>query len=88
MNGNTLVRMRTLFGTMDRNEVVDDRHIAIHDIPEELTWQAHHCHLNGDIRVIKLTIEPEVEQPPTVDVDEEPEDYPVYGVPDLSPFYD
>jgi hypothetical protein len=88
MNGNTLVRMRTLFGTMDSNEVIDDRHIAIQDIPEELTWQAHHCHLDGDIRVIKLTLETAVEQPPSVDQQDEPEEYPVYGVPDLSPFYD
>jgi hypothetical protein len=80
--------MRTLFGTSNSNEVVDDRHIALHDIPQELTWQAHHCHLSGDIKVIKLTIAPEVEQPLEGNANEEPEVYPVYGVPDLSRFYD
>ncbi len=87
MNGNTLIRMRTLFGTSDSNQEVDDRHIAVHDIPAELTWQANHCQLNGDIKVIKLTIAPEVEQPPESE-DGDSEDYPVYGVPDLSRFYD
>jgi hypothetical protein len=73
---------------MDTNEVVGDRHVAIHDIPQELTWQAHRCHLNGNIRVIKLTIEPEVEQPAETDDPAEDEPRPFYGVPDLSPFYD
>jgi len=51
-------------------------------------WQAHRCHLNGNIQVVKLTINPEVEQPPETREDGEPEFYPVYGVPDLSSFYD
>ncbi len=86
MNQNTLIRMRTIFGTNDRNEEVCERHIALHDIPSEITWQAHRCHLDGDIKVVKLTIAPEVEQPPQEE--EEPEFFPVYGVPDLSRFYD
>jgi len=88
MNGNTLVRMRTLIGTMDSNEVVADRHVAIHDIPQELTWQANRHRFNGHIRVIKLTLEPEVEQPAEAADDEEPEARPFYGVPDLSRFFD
>jgi hypothetical protein len=88
MNGNTLIRIRTIFGTRDANEEIQDRHIAVQDIPSELTWQAHHCHLNGDIKVIKLTIAPEVEQPLEEGDAEEPAFYPVYGVPDLSRFYD
>ena len=86
MNENTLIRMWTLFGTTDGNEEICDRHIAVHDIPTELAWQSQRCHLNGNLKVVKLTIEPEVEQPrPEPD---EPEFYPVYGVPDLSRFYD
>ena len=43
--------------------------------------------LSSEIKVIKMTIAPEVEQPLHDESgDEEP--YPVYGVPDLSPFYD
>ena len=86
MNGHKLVRMRTLFGTDEGNEELGERHVALKDIPAELTWQAHRCHLNGDIKVVKLTIAPEVEQPP--EEPEEPEFYPIYGVPDLSEFYD
>jgi len=88
MNANTLVRMRTIFGTTAANEEVDDRHIALRDIPSELVWQAKRCHLNGNIKVVKLTIAPEVEQSPETREDEEPECFPVYGVPDLSRFYD
>lgn len=88
MNANTLVRMWTLFGTTEGNEEVNDRHIALHDIPGELMWQANRCHLNGNIKVVKLTITPEVEQPPEAKEDREPEIFPVYGVPDLSRFYD
>ncbi len=88
MNQHTLVRMWTLFGTDSGNEVVDDRHIALADIPTELTWQASRCHLNGNIKVVKLTISPEVEQPPEPKDDDEPEFFPVYGMPDLSRFYD
>jgi hypothetical protein len=88
MNGNTLIRMRTIFGTNDSNQEFDDRHIALHDIPAELTWQAHHCHLDNEIKVIKLTIAPEVEQPQETADGEWPDGYPVYGVPDLSRFYD
>jgi hypothetical protein len=86
MTENTHVRMWTLFGTNDGNEEICDRHVTLHDIPGELTRQANHCHLNGNIRFIKLMINPEVEQPPAEP--EEPEVYPVYGVPDLSRFYD
>jgi len=50
--------------------------------------QAHRCHLNGNSKVVKLTINPEVEQPPEANEDREPEAFPVYGVPDLSKFYD
>lgn len=88
MNANTLVRMRTIFGTDEGNEEVDDRHITLQDIPGELMWQARRHHLNGNIKVVKLTIAPEVEQPPETREDEEPECFPVYGVPDLSRFYD
>jgi len=88
MNQNTHVRMWTIFGTSEGNEEVIDRHIAIQDIPTELMWQAHRCHLNGNIKVVKLTINPEVEQPPESRDDKEPEFFPVYGVPDLSRFYD
>jgi hypothetical protein len=80
--------MRTIFGTNDNNQETGDRHIALHDIPAELTWQAERYHLNGDIKVIKLTIAPEVEQPPEEPDEEFPDGYPVYGVPDLSRFYD
>ena len=86
MNGHTLVRMRTLFGTDEGNEELGERHVALQDIPAELAWQAHRCHCSGNIKVITLTIAPEVEQPP-----EEPEErefYPIYAVPDLSEFYD
>ncbi|WP_165219237.1 hypothetical protein [Aquisphaera insulae] len=86
MTENTHVRMWTLFGTYSGNEEINDRHITIHDIPGELARQARHCHLDGDIRFIKLMINPEVEQPP--EELEEPEFFPVYGVPDLSRFYD
>ena len=41
-----------------------------------------------EIKVIKMTIAPEVEQPPEDASDDDDETYPVYGVPDLSPFYD
>jgi hypothetical protein len=88
MNGNTLICVRTIFGTADGNREILDRHIAINDIPGELTRQAHRCGLNGDIKVIKLTIAPEVEQPPEDGPDGDPEAYPVYGMPDLSRFYD
>ncbi len=88
MNANTLVRMWTIFGTNEGNEEVNDRHIALQDIPGELMWQANRCHLNGNIKVVKLTINPEVEQPPEANEDREPEAFPVYGVPDLSKFYD
>ncbi|MBV8487714.1 MAG: hypothetical protein JO161_05500 [Planctomycetaceae bacterium] len=91
MNDHTLVRMRTVFGTDEGNEELGERHVALKDIPAELTWQAHRCRLNGNIKVVKLTIVPEVEQPlveqPPVEP-EEPEFYPMYGAPDLSPFYD
>ncbi len=86
MNENTLIRMRTIFGTNDRNEEVCERHIALHEIPSELTWQAQRRHLDGDIKIVKLTIAPEVEQP--TPEDDEPEFFPIYGVPDLSRFYD
>ena len=56
MNENTLIRMWTIFGTDDGNEEICDRHIAVHDIPAELAWQSHRCHLNGNIKVVKLTI--------------------------------
>ncbi len=88
MNGTTLIRMRTIFGTNESNQEIDDRHIALHDIPAELTWQAHRCHLDSDIKVIKLTIAPEIEQPQEDAEGEWPDGYPVYGVPDLSRFYD
>jgi hypothetical protein len=88
MNQNTLIRMWTVFGTNDGNEEVCDRHIAVGDIPTELTWQAQRCHLDGDIKVVKLTIAPEVEQPPPGNEEDDPEFYPVYGVPDLSRFYE
>ena len=91
MNDHTLVRMRAVFGTDEGNEELGERHVALKDIPAELTWQAHRCRLNGNIKVVKLTIVPEVEQPlveqPPVEP-EEPESYPMYGAPDLSPFYD
>ena len=35
-----------------------------------------------------MTIAPEVEQPPEDDPDGDVEEYPVYGVPDFSPFYE
>jgi hypothetical protein len=88
MNANTLVRMRTIFGTTEGNEEVNDRHIALQDIPSELMWQANRYHLNGNIKVVKLTIAPEVEQPPETRDDQEPGLFPVYGVPDVSKFYD
>ena len=88
MNGNTLICVRTIFGTLDGNREIRDRHIALSDIPGELTRQAHRCGLNGDIKVIKMTIAPEVEQPPEDPPDGDVEEYPVYGVPDLSPFYE
>jgi hypothetical protein len=88
MNNNTFIRMSTIFGTSEGNEEVNDRHIAIHDIPCELMWQANRCHLNGNINVVKLTIAPEVEQPPETREDEEHEFFPGYGVPDLGRFYD
>ena len=86
MNENTLIRMWTVFGTNDHNEEVGERHIAVHDIPGELAWQAQRCHLDGSIKIVKLTIAPEVEQPASEE--DEPEFFPVYGVPDLSKFYD
>jgi hypothetical protein len=51
-------------------------------------WQANRRHLNGSIKVVKLTFNPEVEQPPETREDGEPEFFPIYGVPDLSRFYD
>jgi hypothetical protein len=87
MNGNTLIRVRTIFGTADRNHEIVERHIALGEIPGELTRQAHRYGLDTEIKVVKLTIAPEVEQPPA-EPDDEPEFYPVYGVPDLSKFYD
>jgi hypothetical protein len=86
MNGHTVVRMRTLFGNNEGNEELGERHVAIEDIPAEITWQSHHCHLDGDIKVVKLTLEPEVEQPA-----EDPDDpafFPLYGVIDQSLLYD
>ena len=74
--------------TKEGNVEVCDRHIALQDIPSELIWQANRFHLNGDIKVVKLTINPEVEQPPEAQDDQEPDSFPVYGVPDLSRFYD
>jgi len=88
MNNSTNVRMWSLFGTNDGNVEVCDRHIALQDIPGELMWQASRFHLNGNIKVVKLTINPEVEQPPEAVDNEKAESYPVYGVPDLSRFYD
>jgi len=88
LNRNTLVRMWTTFGTNEGNVEVCDRHIALEDIPGELMWQANLCHLNGNIKVVKLMINPEVEQPPEARDEKEPEFYPVYGAPDLSRFYD
>ena len=44
-------------------------------------WQANRCRLNGNIKVVKLTFNPEVEQPRDGEDDKEPEIYPVYGVP-------
>jgi len=88
MNQNTHIRMWTIFGTSEGNEEVCDRHIAVQDIPAELMWQANRRHLNGSIKVVKLTFNPEVEQPPETREDREPEFFPVYGVPDLSRFYD
>ncbi len=88
MNQNTHVRMWTVFGTNEGNVEVCDRHIALQDIPTELMWQANRSHLNGNIKVVKLTFNPEVEQPPEGKDDKETEIYPVYGVPDLSSFYD
>ena len=88
MNQNTHIRMWTIFGTNEGNEEVCDRHIAVQDIPAELMWQANRRHLNGSIKVVKLTFNPEVEQPPETREDGEPEFFPVYGVPDLSRFYD
>ncbi len=64
MNQNTHIRMWTIFGTSEGNEEVCDRHIAVQDIPAELMWQANRRHLNGSIKVVKLTFNPEVEQPP------------------------
>ncbi len=86
MNTRTLVRIRTVFGTADGNQEFVERHIAVRDIPGELTQQASRCGLNGNIKVVKLTLSPEVEQPP--EEPEESETYPVYGVPDLSKFYE
>jgi len=88
MNQNTHIRMWTIFGTSEGNEEVCDRHIAVQDIPAELMWQANRRPLNGSIKVVKLTFNPEVEQPPETREDGEPEFFPVYGVPDLSRFYD
>jgi hypothetical protein len=88
MNGNTLIRVRTIFGTANGNQEINDRHIALSEIPGELTRQAHHYGLDAEIKVVKLTIAPEVEQPPADESDSEQEAYPVYGVPDLSRFYD
>ena len=45
MNAHTLIRMRTLFGTDEGNEEIGDRHVALEDIPAEVTWQANRCHL-------------------------------------------
>ena len=88
MNQNTHIRMWTIFGTSEGNEEVCDRHIAVQDIPAELMWQANRRHLNSSIKVVKLTFNPEVEQPPETRENGEPEFFPVYGVPDLSRFYD
>jgi hypothetical protein len=88
MNGSTRIRMRTILGTNEANLEIGDRHIVVNDIPGELKWQSHHCGLSGDLKIIKLTIAPEVEQRPETADAEEPEVYPVYGVPDLSRFYD
>jgi hypothetical protein len=88
MNGNTLIRVRTVFGTADGNQEINDRHIALCDIPGELTRQAHRYGLDAEIKVVKLTIAPEVEQPLAAEPADEPEFYPVYGMPDLSKFYD
>jgi hypothetical protein len=88
MNGNTLIRVRTILGTADRNQEIAERHIALCEIPGELTRQAHRYGLDTEIKVVKLTIAPEVEQPPAAEPDDEPEVYPVYGVPDLSRFYE
>ncbi len=88
MNGNTLIRMRTILGTNEANLEIGERHIALSEIPVELAWQSHHCGLSGNIKLVKLTIAPEVEQPPEAVEDDEPEFYPIYGVPDLSRFFD
>jgi hypothetical protein len=88
MNYNTHIRMRAIFGTNEGNVEVCDRHIALHDIPSELMWQANRCNLNGNIKVVKLTFNPEVEQAPETRDDKEPEFFPVYGMPDLSSLYD
>jgi hypothetical protein len=88
MNGNTLIRIRTIFGTANGNQEINDRHIALSEIPGELTRQAHRYGLDTEIKVVKLTIAPEVEQPPADEEEGEHEAYPVYGVPDLSRFYD
>jgi hypothetical protein len=87
MNQRTHIRMTTFLGTSDGNEQVRDRHIILHDIPGELMRQVNRCHLNGNIKVVKLTIYPEVEQPPE-SRDREAELFPVHGMPDLSRFYD
>lgn len=88
MNQTTHIRMWTIFGTNDGNVEVCDRRIALQDIPSEVMWQANRCQLNGNIKVVKLTFSPEVEQPPETRAEGDLEFYPVYGMPDLSRFYD
>jgi len=88
MNQHTHVRMWTVFGTNNGNVEVCDRHIALEDIPGEVMWQANRSHLDGNIKVVKLTFNPEVEQPAEARDGEDSEEYPVYGMPDLSRFYD
>jgi hypothetical protein len=88
MNENTHVRMWTIFGTSQGNVEVCDRHITLQDIPGEVMWQANRCQLNGDIKVVKLTFNLEVEQPQPARAQGTSECLPVYGMPDLSRFYD
>jgi hypothetical protein len=87
MNEKTHVRLWTIFGTSDGNVEVCDRHITLQDIPSEVMWQANRWHLNGNIKVVKLTFNLEVEQPPATRDEGNYEPYPVYGMPDLSSFY-